>query len=859
MSNTSRHSLDAAPAAPVTVSGSTALAAAVHLALTAGLFTSWQPAAHAQAAAPANGQAQEAPATRAWSIPRGPLDAALARFVTESGLPLAATPALVQGRQSQGARGSLSPQAALDMLLAGTGLTAERNSLGEFRLRVLGPGEAKPVEGRSGAGAAGVAALPVVTVRATPEGSDLTEGTGSYTTGSTRAATGLRLSLRETPQSVTVVTRQRMDDQNLNSLGQVLAQVPGLSVSGSSSLSTLAEAPIYSRGYVLNSYQVDGAMASPFRFSWDVDGWYGATGLDMAIYDSVTVVRGATGLLSGAGDPSGSINLVRKRPTETFQASVTGTVGSWEQYRAVADVGGPMNAAGTVRARLVALHDQGRSWVNRQAHDRNVAYGVVDLDLGSSTLLSLALEHHRGNHKGSGTRAGFPVLFDDTGTATPYSRRDNSTADWSRGNEERTVASVALDHRFNEDWQARFRYTHAAFDYGGKYAAVDGLNSDGTITALRSARFISPGTTRSDEWDARLDGRFSLWGRKHDLIIGFNGYRARFRQYNNFERYGSSPVNALGWNGSLPETDWAEVPETDNETVTKQHGLFLNTRLRLMDGLAVILGGRLSNYQTRSMDLLAGEAWENRKESAQFTPYAGVVYDLSRSISAYASYTEIFKPQNYRDASGRFLDPEKGNNVELGLKSAWFGGRLNASAAVFETRKDNLAIIDDWNALGPTGDVIARAEDNTKGRGWELEVSGELAPGWQFQAGYVRIVTTDASGSRLNSAYVPKHAFKLFTTWKPAAVQGLTVGGGVQWQSEINYSSWADGQTDAQLALLRQKSYAVASLLAQYRFDAHWHLSVNLNNVFNKTYRTDTWYHYYGAPRNLQATLRYQF
>lgn len=769
------------------------------------------------------------------------LGLALGQLARAAGLQLVAPPELVAGLQAHGVRNASDLRTALAQLLDGTGLQAHVE------------GDTLIVQAAPRA-----ATLPTVTVSATHERGGQTEGTGSYTTDSTSAATGLNLSLRETPQSITVVTRQRLDDQNLNSLGQVLAQVPGLSVSGSSSQSNDALTPVYSRGYLLSRFQVDGAAVSPYTFSGSGLGWYGLGGLDTALYDSVTVVRGPNGLLSGDGDPSGSVNLVRKRPTDTFQASLTGTVGRWDQYRAVADLGGPLNAAGTLRARVVAFHDEGKSWVDRQAHDRNVGYAVLDADLGKDTLLSLALEHHREKFQGNSTRTSFPVIFSDDGTATPFSRSDNASADWSHGDQEKTVASLALEHRFNDEWQAKLRYGHTSFEVAGKSAGILGLNSDGAITILRPSRYISPTTTRSHEWDLRLDGRYNLLGRKHDLVAGFNGYSTRDAYHQNFLRFGTSTANALEWTGNYAEPNWAEVPVISNKTETEQFGLFLATRLRPTDDLSVILGGRLSNWKTSSVNRLTGATTDDRKENSVFTPYAGVVYDLSDSLSAYASYTEIFNPQNYKDLNGRFLDPEEGKNYELGLKGEWFGGRLNASAAVFETRKDNLAVGLD-GVFTPEGDYAYRSADGTKGRGWELEVSGELVPGWQLQGGYARIVTRDADGGLLNSTYVPKHSFKLFTTWKPAAAKGLTVGGGVQWQSEISYASYASSYSAAELALLRQKSYAVASLLAQYRFDDHWHLAINLNNVFNKTYRTSAYYHDYGAERNLQATLKYQF
>ncbi|MFV0453821.1 MAG: TonB-dependent siderophore receptor [Pseudomonas sp.] len=802
------------------------------------------PALAQDAGAPA-GQVLIAQADQAqdFSIAAQPLGSALNRFSEQTGIAFAYTSSELEGIQSPGVSGRLAPHQALEKLLAGTGISYQFSGNDTVVL--------------SRVDQAGALELAPVTVSASGLGA-MTEGTGSYTTGETNAATGMNLSLRETPQSVTVITSQRMDDQALDSLADVLAQAPGVSVSGSSSQASGALTPAYSRGYLLNRFQVDGAMASPGTFSGAGLGWYGLGGLQTVLYDSVTVVRGPTGLLSGTGDPSGSINLVRKRPTDTFQGALTGSMGRWDQYQTTADVGGPLNEAGTLRGRLVASYDEAESWVERYQQERRVVYAVLDADLGDATVLSLALESHDGHFDGAGGGGGMMVAFNDNGTATPFSRSDNPNTDWSYSDEKKNVASLALEQRFNDDWDARLRYSYTSLEVDAKYGDIRGVNSDGSIPRFNRYRAISPNETRSHDWDLRLNGGYTLLGRQHELVAGINGYNTRGTKHANSLRFWPSTANALGWDGDVPEPDWSSIPELKTSTETEQYGAFLSTRLRPTDDLSVIVGGRLSTWETRVVDKMTGDTTDDRRESSVFTPYAGIVYDLNAWLSAYASYTEIFNPQSAKDVSGSILDPEEGKNYELGLKGEWFDGRLNASLAAFETRKDNLAVRD-GDRLTPEGGFAYVAASGTKGRGWELEVSGQLTPEWQLQAGYARIVTEDANGERLNSSYVPKHSVKLFSTWTPAQLSKLTVGGGVLWQSEINESSNSAYYSPPQLALFQQESYAVANLMAQYRFNDQLSLTANLNNLLDKDYRNITIAHEYGAARNLHATLKYQF
>jgi outer membrane receptor for ferric coprogen and ferric-rhodotorulic acid len=319
--------------------------------------------------------------------------------------------------------------------------------------------------------------------------------------------------------------------------------------------------------------------------------------------------------------------------------------------------------------------------------------------------------------------------------------------------------------------------------------------------------------------------------------------------------WSASKVQTLTWDGHVPEPDWSAYSNflTPQRTTTRQHGAFTALRLRPADALSIILGGRLSTWETRAKNLKTGAVTDDRKENNVFTPYAGLVYDLSKQISAYASYTSIFKPQNYKDVDGSLLDPEDGENYELGLKSEWFNGRLQASAALFEVRKNNLAVAD-GNHLTPEGNQAYTAANGTKGRGWEVEVSGELSRGWQLQGGYTRIVTRDREGARLNTALVPKHQVKLFSTYTPPGLRRLTIGGGALWQSEIYNAS-----NPIRRKAYTQEAYTVVNLMARYLVTDRLSLTATLDNVFDETYRTYTNKHEYGPPRNFMLTARYQF
>ncbi|WP_341644813.1 TonB-dependent siderophore receptor [Thauera sp. SDU_THAU2] len=742
-------------------------------------------------------------------LPTQSLESALANVARQSGLQLALDPALAAGRSAPALSGQFTTMQAFERLLAGSGLQAVRRG-DTLVIQPVSRGDTQ---------------LPSVTVTAGVERNALTEGTGSYTTGSANAATGMNLSLKETPQSISVITRQRMDDQGLQSFGALAEQTPGLyrSIQGPD---VGGMGGVSSRGGPVSSFQVDG-FTTP-NSAWIQDGT--GNSINTAIYDSVVVVRGATGLMTGAGEPTASINFVRKRPGKDFRASIEGSVGRWDQRGTVVDVGGALNAAATVRGRFVAAYDESESWVRRYESERSIAYGILEADLSSSTLLSLSLDHSHEKSNAGLNYGGLSMLYSD-GTPTPFTRRDGQFPDWGEWDAKRTNASVSLEHAFNADWSVKLNYSNIKFKTFENSAGYYGYPSpDHIFSELLLRRYRHDADT--DAFSASLHGQYRLFGLSHDLTAGFSRTSETIKTP---EAYWESEYDI-----HLPVVDGAfQYPEPDWETgyrmwgtiKNKQTAFYLATKIRLSDRLSAILGGRWNDWETYRD--WVGNVIDDRKQENIFVPYAGIVFDLTQQLSAYASYTETFRPQNYRDAKGNLLDPETGKNHELGLKGEWFDGRLNASVAVFETWKDNLAVVDDWSVIGPTGSAVARAENNTEGRGWELEVAGELTPQWKVQGGYTRFRLDDSEGNRLNTS-IPIHQFKLFSTYESRKISGLLVGGGLTWQSKIYGTSFDSyGLRD----YATQKSYAVVNLMARYSFSENLSVSANMNNVFDKNYR----------------------
>ncbi|MBV4534562.1 TonB-dependent siderophore receptor [Pseudomonas urmiensis] len=779
---------------------------------------------------PASVAAQVQQSTR-FEIAPGPLGTALSEFASAAGVTLSFASEQTQGLSSPGLQGTFSVEEGLARLLGGSGLQASRQSNGGY---VLLP---------TASAANGAMELMPLSISGKAPGST-TEGSGSYTTESSSSSTRLNLSIKETPQSVTVLTRQRMEDQKLDTLTDALDATAGITVIRESIGAD--STPYLSRGFAISNYEIDGVPTSSRMDNYTQN---------TAMYDRVEVVRGATGLISGLGNPSATINLIRKRPTQAPQVLLSAEAGSWDRYGLSVDVGGALNEAGNVRGRFVADQKDQHAWIDRFNQEISTLYGISEFDLSESTLLTLGFSHQV-THANAPMRTGFP-LFTTTGALTDIKRSFNSSPDWSYYDRKQSSLFTSIEQHFANGWSGKLEYSHARNDYDtvATYMTGDIDAATGAGAFLMPTRWQA--SPEQDNLDAYLTGAFPFLGREHELITGVTLSRIEERgtaNYGGWQRrgtYDGDIDNIYTWNGQAPKPRFTKIGESDlTET---QYAAYLTSRWHLTDAASLILGTRVVDWNRETTNRIYGGATTKteRTETGIVIPYAGLVYDLDDTWTAYASYTQIFNPQNanIRDVSGSPLDPQEGTGYEIGLKAGFYEGRLNASLALFRVEQDNLAVADGDN-LQPNNFQAYRAESGTTSEGVELELNGEIREGWQLTGGYSYSVSFDDDDKRIVTE-IPRNSVKLFTTYRlPGALDKLTVGGGVNWQSETGYNtSYATTQS----------SYALTSLMARYQISPSLSATLNVNNLFDKEYYSTTAAGLYGAPRNFMTTLRYAY
>jgi len=676
-------------------------------------------------------------------------------------------------------------------------------------------------------------ALPEVKVTGSGTQEMPSEGSDSYTIRKSKSATKVNMSMRETPQSASVVTRAQMDDFRLNSANDVLNSTTGVVVEKIETDRTYYTA----RGFDITSFQVDG-MGVPFTS-------VNAIGdNNTAIYDRVEVIRGANGLAQGTGNPSATVNFVRKRPTDAFQASAGVSYGSWNTHRLDADISGPLTKEGNVRARFVAAEQAGDSYLDRYSTKKTVFYGIVEADITKSTMLTLG--HSQQRNKSNGAMWGALPLFYTDGSPTHYDTSTSTAADWSYWNTTNKTTFAELSHRFNDAWQAKAVLTHKDIEGDSKLFYAYGTPDRITGLGLFSYPSSYNSSNRQDMADIQVSGKLALGGRKHDVVIGANVSRSKMAETSWYGTDIGTPLAYLStWNGAYPEPAFNASTSGSNHT-DRQSSLYAATRINLADNAKLIVGANATSVKS------SGTSYgrDQYRSASDVTPYLGMIVDLSKNVSAYASYTEIFNPQYEIDINRQKLDPIQGTNYEVGLKSEWFDKKLNASLALFKTKQKNTAEFAGY--LG--ADSYYRGVD-TFSEGFEIDVAGKLTPRLEVSAGFTHLSIKDKDGNPART-YTPKNLFKISATYRVPAIEKLKVGANLIWRDD----TYRDVSSPV-ITTIRQSAYALLNLMAKYDITDKISVTANLNNVTNKKYINSLYWEqgYYGAPINGSIALNWKY
>jgi outer membrane receptor for ferric coprogen and ferric-rhodotorulic acid len=670
-------------------------------------------------------------------------------------------------------------------------------------------------------------------------------------------ATRVETPWREIPQTISVISREQLRQQNNVDLEDVLRHATGVTAQRFDSL----DQTFYSRGFPITTFHIDGGAALTSKSS-------GALALlsspDMSEFERVEVLRGADALFGGEGNPGATVNLIRKRPRAIGQVFVDAAVGSWGDRRIEADLTGPVALDGSLRGRVDVLGTNRNYFYDQANLQRRKISGALEYDLTSTTLFTIGGSYQRDD--GVPVSNGIPVFADGRDAHIPRSAA--LQFDWANYQSRITEVYLKLNQSFDNDWSLKINGSLFRGTVAESTALFPILLNPVTHEVAVAPLIIEtthPNPFRQFALDATLSGVFQWFERREELALGAD--LTRQVQKPALRDFAEPPVQIDPSNidfSGYPHPDATAVPELIGQSllIHNSYGLFGSARIYLDDRWSIATGARVS-YARLTLDSSAaafGVSLHNSSslhDSHVVTPYAGLMYKLDDDYTLYASYADIFAASSAsRRADGTLIGPSHGENAEIGLKSVWRNGRLNASLTLYRIEQNNIPVLDDSNfatAVNTSGCCFRR--EANRSNGFDAELNGMIAEGWQFGGGYTLNVNHAPLGRPL-SPITPRHLLKLWTSAQlPRALQRISVGATVYAQSAAPTSQLMTVPGD-------QHAYAVLDLRASVRLSENWLAAVSVNNIFDRVYYENTgsltglWY---GSPRGylLQLSGRY--
>ncbi|WDM61588.1 TonB-dependent siderophore receptor [Pseudomonas sp. NEEL19] len=779
--------------------------------------------------------AETAQVSQHYSIPAGQLDDVLSQFARQAGITLSSTPQLTNGLQSSGLNGQYATEQALRQLLNGSGLRAVSQGGHSYVL------QAQPLDA--------ALSLPDTDVRGFSLGNALgsTEG---YNATHSQVATKTSMPLVETSQSVSVVTRQQIDDQGSQTVAQAMRYTPGVLTNPYGA--THRYDYVAMRGF--NDGSVDNIYVDGLKSMGD-NGTYSTMQVDPYFLERIDILKGPSSVLYGRSSPGGLVALTTKKPLFSAYHQVQATVGTQGQRGMGFDFSGPVDEDQRIAYRLTGLADASDTQFDHNKEERYAIAPAISVDFSEDTSLTLQayLQHdpnggyHGGNpadgmlHPRNGLRLSDHFFEGETGIDS-YERTQQSF-------------SYQFEHRFNDIFTARQNFRYQDSD-----VSMDQVYSAGWADA--ESNILNRAYTGGDERlhsyiiDNMLQAEFFTGAAKHTLLMGTDYQR---RKADVEWRYGTvNPLDA--GNPQYGNGNLQLLGENRYQRRLQQTGVYLQDLLEL-DQWRFSLGLRQDwvkvSEQNRDSDTKVND------QRSKFTTRAGVLYLFENGIAPYVSYSESFNPNTVSDQDGRPLAPTEGTQWEAGIKYQPSGSDNLFTASVFRIEQENLA------SKQPNEDFY-RAVGQVRSQGLELEAHVQLSDSLKLLGGYTftdieysKSMPSLVSGNLDNKGNSPTQAPKqMLSLWADynfhqGVLDGLRLGGGVRY---VGYS-WVDAENS-----MKVPSYTLFDASVGYDLGkvglTGVDVRLNANNLTNESYITSCAslnYCYMGEERNVSATVSYQF
>ncbi|WP_394183878.1 TonB-dependent siderophore receptor [Marinomonas posidonica] len=652
---------------------------------------------------------------------------------------------------------------------------------------------------------------------------EASEESDSYTVDGATVGSKTPATLRDIPQSVSVVTDQSIQDQNADTLEEIAINTPGLRMLPNER----GRSSVIARGYKYSEYNVDGLPAQ-------MESRLG-TMPNLVAFDRIEIMRGPSGLFDASGEMGGIINLIRKRGTDEFQGTAEASLGSNEEYGAGLDIGSPLNEDGSVRGRLVIKGFGETPEETDKAEHHETVYAAIDINLNDDTTLGLGYLHQA---RDVTPNNGLPL--DANGHLLNLPNHDYYAPSWNSFSMESDDLFADLTHAFTNGGYGKvgIRYRENTSDWNYMYAG-SAISATDTVSMLPYAGDVEQKALVAD---ASYSQPFEFLENISEFVVGadYKKFEDDRKEYKSRAgtNYSVSDLSSIAYYDILATNGASGYSNVERE----ETGLYGKLTLRPIGDLAVILGARASQWDITNTNKLTDSVTTRSDNKAIW--YGGVVYDLDDAHSLYASASELYVPQEYVDGNGDVLDPREGKQIEAGIKASYLNDAIQARFSLYQ--------IDDKNAWGVNASREFIATGKRRMQGAEVEVIGQVTTEFKIIAGYSYIDTDiiEESSYDVLISYMPEHMFNLWGNYQ--VNDKLNLGLGVNTLSKIENDSGADAS-----------AYEVVNAMASYQFTPQLNAQINIDNLLNEQYYARVGdagqFNIPGAERSVKATLRYQF
>ncbi|WP_018264815.1 TonB-dependent siderophore receptor [Methylosinus sp. LW4] len=820
---------------------------------------------------------------RPYRIPSGSVTEALNSIADDNELHILYNAAITRGRTTPGLSGDFTLREALDHVLAGTGLGYRFTNNGQVVSIVL----AQADNGVRNDGAEPLPPIDVGAERPRVDGPSNDKpgltSQNSYVVPNATTATKTDTPVMNTPINVQVITQKVLEDQQATTLKDALLNVSGVTVpSGAVSSNTSRAGGIFVRGFQTKDFYQDGFRINGAFAAQDIVG-----SQQFANIGSIELLKGPAAILYGLSEPGGIINITTRAPQDTPHYAIQQQVGALALYRTSIAATGPVTNDKSVLYRVdMSYENNGApfgSFVDRTHSQNFFVAPVVKWQIDNSTWVKAEASY---SNDQSPIYGFYAPMINGFFVHTP---RNNSYFGYSPALQPTVNVALTGAHNFNDDWSLRSRVA---------FSSTNWIRSatQPTIIGAGPTPLISLSTSYSNvllsSWQTNQDlvGHFELLGTKHTLLLGGDYSRFTYDSVaQNYAPWGWSTISLL--DPIFPGVPVSPLASTSHQESYKRQdtaGLYMQEQVELPHGFHVMAGARYQyvfNWNTsasRSGSFVSGPVSNSAipAHQARLTPRFGLLWRPQSWVSLYGNYTEGFAANSGTVYPNTFAPPSNAESWEAGAKFELFDGRLRANVDYYNLVKTNIPISDpDVTHLCNGTPSCVTLVGKARSSGPEIDIQGELLPGWNVILNYVNQDVRVAEGTQLSGLRpgqrlpnVPRNLARLWTSYEfqEPLLKGLKVGAGYTYHGSQPIQDGSGGKLGA-IPLL--SSYGTVDLMAAYSFDldgVKTTAQINATNIFNRSYYTDgvaapassnfslgTLSN--GAPFNIVGSLKFEF